>query len=163
MILNSPEIFNYLSHEIVAHLRRNCTYEESNKKIFANSNTKEIALFFKLDGGYLPRQSGGKKADILVYYCNLEEKDHVLMVIELKGENIEYAIKQLEETIKDPRFSDFWNNFDGTKLAGIVTSKASPSKRKKDDIEHQFYRHNKVHLTTLHRSKANIKDFLKKR
>jgi len=160
MISNPPEIFNYLSHKIVAHLMRNCKYKESNKTVFANSNTKEIALFFKLDRGYLTGPSD-KKADILVYYCNLEEKCHRLMVIELKGRDVRHAIEQIESTITNSIFSDFWNSFNGTKSAGIIASGSSPPSRRYREMVNQFRRHNKVPLNILYKTKANIKDFFK--
>lgn len=123
---------NKRTHCIKASDKRSLVKCEENKKKYTLENTlKNHVISYKMDGGVIVTdasvQEGINKCDYL-YVVNSTGKTAIL--IELKGENVSKALKQIQATLV--QYKDFFKKFEHVYGRAIVVSstpdlKASPT------------------------------------
>lgn len=150
-------VFNNLTDEIFSYLDNPTRVVDYGKSVSIDRKSgQEIVMFFKLDKGYL--KGGTPKADFLCYYHNIKSKKRFIFIIELKGADTNYAIKQLEATITHGKMEPLIRKFEGVKKAIVVYTGSAPKnlRQKKKEFKDKWG----IILEAKHSSHVNLREFL---
>lgn len=94
-------------------------FEERKSKITFDNKSNKTCLKIDVDGGVVPSAEKTLRCDKLL----VEKSKPLFCFIELKGNDIEHAIKQLESSLKDARLNPSCSQ---QKLAFVVGKNHSP-------------------------------------
>lgn len=111
---------------------------------------------YKIDG-YFDSDKSHKKCDYLfIYYDNNNKNNRTIIFVELKGKDIEHAIKQLDATISTFDKEHFFSGKDEKGLIGAVVSTGYPTddatfRKLKKNLIDKFKKYNiQVERKTYH-------------
>jgi len=151
--------FRCFHHDIFKCWEMGLTVKEKGKVVHIDLNSdNEIAMFFKIDGKYILK---GNKFDYMAYYYNFKKEREYLVMIELKGVNYKKGIHQFEYTFdNEKKIKDIITNFNGYKLALIVSSIGAP-KNQAVLLKDKFMKKYNVILEIKARKRINLRDICK--
>lgn len=99
--------------------------KENKSRFSICSNSTKLVEKYKVDGYLFDKRSSHKKCDYLFVYHH--KKIDTIIFVELKGEDIEKAVRQLENTISIFDGEQFFRRMNKFALIGAIVSTGYPA------------------------------------